>query len=353
MTRPDQVETAVRRALEDAVAGLPPVTTLVEGMHARAARIRRRRRTVSAAVAVAVVVGGVGGLLPRWGGTGTPPDVPPAGSSRSAAPAPATRTPAQRPDGPVPSGPATSGAATSGPSTPGTPSGRPAAPLPRPAVTSAGASADDWSRRTPALDETFAAGPLDRRRWTPYVGSSAPVTDWTPDAVTVSGGTLRIAVEPVLPRVRAGGVKAVAEHRTGRWEVRWRMSAGGGAIAQLDLLGDGPDGVSHAATLDPSRGTLTVQDLVHGTETRVAVDGREYHSLAVETTPRGVRWLLDGVVVDDRPGTAPRRPLVLALQAFVSEPACAAQPPAAGCPGPSVAGTVLEVDRVRFWPYRS
>jgi hypothetical protein len=350
VTRPDQVETAVRRALEDAVADLPPVPGLVEGMHARAARIRRRRRTVGAAVAVAVVVGGVGGLLPRWGGTGTPPDVPPAGSSRSAAPAPATRTPAQSPDGPV-----ASTAATSGPSTPGTPPGRSEAPLPRPAVTSAGtprASTDGWSRRAPELDETFAAGPLDRRRWTPYVGSSAPVTDWTPDAVTVSGGALRIAVEPVLPRVRAGGVKAVAEHRTGRWEVRWRMSAGGGAIAQLDLLGDGPDGVSHAATLDPSRRTLTVQDLVHGTTTRVAVDGREYHDLAVETSPRGVRWLLDGVVVDDRPGTAPGRPLRLALQAFVSEPACAAQPPAAGCPGPSTSGAVLEVDRVRFWEYR-
>lgn len=347
MTRPDQVEPAVRKALEDAVAHLPPVPGLVEGMHVRAARIRRRRRTVGAAVAVAVVVGGVGGLLPRWGGTGTPPDVPPAGSSQSAAPAPATRTPAQGTGAPVPSGPP-----TSGPSTPGTPSGRSEAPLPRPAATSSGTSAGTWSRRTPELDETFAAGPLDRRRWTPYVGSSAPVTDWTPDAVTVSAGTLRISVEPVLPRVRAGGVKAVAEHRTGRWEVRWRMSAGAGAIAQLDLLGDGPDGVSHAATLDPSRRTLTVQDLVHGTQTRVSVDGRDYHSLAVETSPRGVRWLLDGVVVDDRPGTAPRRPLRLALQAFVSEPACAAQPPAAGCPGPPTSGAVLEVDRVRFWEYR-
>ena len=343
MTRPDQVELALRKALEDSVAHLPYAPGLVERAHDRAARIRRRRRTAGTAIAVAVVVGGIGGLLPHRGGPVAPADPPPAGSTSQGTPA--TGSPPDRPS-------ATAAPAVAGTDAPGTPTGTPRPALP-PAVATSAPSSVTAAWGTPELDETFDSGPLDRRRWTPYVGSSPPVTDWTPDALAVSGGALRITVEPVLPRVRAGGVKSTGAHRTGRWEVRWRMSAGGGAIAQLDLLGDGPDGVSHAATLDPSRGTLTVQDLVRGTVTQVAVDGREYHTLVVETTPRGVRWLLDGAVVDDRPGTAPARPLQLALQAFVSEPACATQPPAQGCPGPSTSGAVLEVDRVRFWPERS
>ena len=168
----------------------------------------------------------------------------------------------------------------------------------------------------------------------------------------VLGATL-LVLPFVSPVARAGGVKLNgAGDRYGRWEVRWRMTAGYGVTGQFVFFGEGPGGIGHIATLSSAEHLLTIADLVHGTSHDVPLDGTRYHTLAMESTPQRVRWLLDGRVVVTESGGAPSLPVVAAVQAIMAGADCGHVPLPAGCPGAATFPQRLDVDYLRFWTYQ-
>jgi hypothetical protein len=332
-------EDAVRDAMHRLAEDMPYVPDLRGKMNRRAARIRGRRRVLAAAVsALAVVaVAGVAAWLPARGVPDVPVANPPATSPTS--PAGRTTTP---PSGSPKPGPDTSQPSTSGRIGPASPTG------------STGA-APGWGPLL--LDEGFAAPALDTGRWDLYAGASdSPETVWAPEAAGQSAGMLRLSVERVratTPVARAGGVRLrTAPQRYGRWEVRWRMSAGYGVSGQFVLFGAGPGGIDLLATLRSAERTLTVADLARGNSRDVAVDGTRFHTLTVESTPRGVRWLLDGAVLADHAGAVPV-PLGVGIQALIPAQDCGRLPLPAGCAGRASFPQRLDVDYLRFWAYRA
>jgi hypothetical protein len=341
---------AVREALHAATEHLRQVPDLVERVHDRAGRIRRRRRQAGvvglAGAAVAALVVGVAITLPGRGASPGPTftGVPPAGSGGpSGQPSTATGRPFLSP--PASSAPSSPGPTSPRPTGGGTPSQGPSSTVP----------AGPWGAAQ--LDDPFGSTVLDPTRWIRYQGAAASQeTLWAADQVSVGGGTLRLGVARVsdsTPVARAGGVKVAGPgQRYGRWELRWRMTAAPGVVGQFLFLGEGPGGIGHVATLSSADRTLTLADLVHGTRRELTVDGRRFHTLAVELTPDRVRWFLDGTVVSDRAGGAPTRPVIAALQALVPGPDCGARPLPSGCSGPATFPQTLEVDQIRFWPYR-
>ena len=333
-------ERAVRDAMLRSVGQVPDAPDLMVRARVTAERIRHRRRrrvtAVGAALAVLVVAGGatavqagLGGpdvvaTRPWPGGTSTPSDRDPSGS-----PVPPTSVPASA---------ATTGSAPPSPIA----SDRPAGP---------------WS--TLRLDETFTAATLDTGRWTMYTGTStgSPATTFSPSAVTLTaGGGMRITVDRISqtpPTVRAGGIKAAgAGSRYGRWEVTWRMTAGYGVTSDFLFLGEGPGGIGQVATLIPAEHRMTISDKVHGTGTDITVDSTRNHTVAIESTPQRVRWLLDGKVVVDEPGGAPSIPVVPAVQALVPADDCGLTPLPASCAGPTRFPQYLDVAAIRYWAYQ-
>ena len=344
-------EQALRQAMARTVQDVGDVPDLVERMHARAGVVRRRRRAGAVAGALTALVALTGIVVrPPWAGHD---------GSATIAPVPAT-APTEALSAPVtPSGsaPAPTAHATSTSIGSTAASSRPAAAATttttRPPTD--GTPAGPWAAVT--VDDDFTTAPLDTGRWTPYSGSSgSPETVWSPDVVSVHDGALRLTVERVsttTPAARAGGVKLAGDGaRYGRWEVRWRMTAGHGVTGQFLMLGEGPGGIGQIATLQPAEHRLLVEDLVRGTSTTVPVDGAAYHVLAMESTPTGVRWLLDGRRVVDEPGGAPVGPVVAGLQALVQGSDCGRIPLPADCTGPATLPQHLDVDRFRFWPYQ-
>ena len=330
----------VREALHLSVERLPPVPDLVERVHDRAGQLRRRRRRAGlAGTGLAVALAGAAFVvLPHRAITPGPvPTAPAPGGSGE----PSSR-PAARPSGSPSGSPSRSQSS---------PSGSPS----RPSSGSSTVPAAQWG--APQFEDRFDSSVLAPDRWVRYTGSAAsPQTLWSPGQVAVRGGVLQLGVARVSdipPVARAGGVKvAGAGQRYGRWELRWRMTAAPGVVGQFLFLGEGPGGIGNAATLSSADRTLTLDDLVHGTRRQVTVDGRRFHTLAVELTPERVRWLLDGTVVSDQPGAAPTRPVVAALQALVQGSDCGAVPLPDDCAGPASFPQTLEVDRISFRPYR-
>lgn len=332
-------ERAVRDAMLRSVEPVPEVPDLMVRARVTAERIRHRRRTrvaaAAAALAVLVLAGGVTALRAELGR----PEV-----SASRSPAGATPTPSSADS-----------------------SGSPASPTSAPAVTSAGGSssppaatdqpAGPWSRLR--LDERFTGPTLSPSRWTPYTGTSAgsPATTFAPSAVAMTdGGGMRITVDRIgqtPPTVRAGGIKAAGDAvRYGRWEVRWRMTAGHGVTGDFLFLGEGPGGIGQVATLLPAERRMTISDKVHGTSTDITVDATQYHTVTIEATPQRVRWLLDGDVVVDEPGGAPGIPVIPAVQALVPGDDCGLTPLPASCRGSARYPQHLDVTAIRYWAYQ-
>jgi hypothetical protein len=365
-------ELALRAAMARSVARVPDAPDLMGKALVRAARLERRRRAlaVSAAGTLALVVV-AGGTTMFTLGTAGPRVV-------------TVDDPASRPSGPTEHGP-TSGTkgedlgATS-PSTTGPTAGastrsttrattrattRPTTHAPTRSTggaTTRTTTAPNQSA-TPAgpwtavrTDEGFAGSSLDTNRWLPYTGAAnGSPTTFSPQALTVQGGTLRITVDRTAganPPIRGGGVKAAQSQQYGRWEVRWRMSATPGATAEFVLLGDGPGGIGQIATLSPADRRLTIDDRARGTSRSVSLDATQYHLVTLESTPQQVRWLVDGRVAVTEPGGAPSVPVNAAVQALVSNADCGATPLPSACTGPAVYPQHLDVDYFRYWAYQ-
>lgn len=333
-------EAAVRDAMLRSVWQVPNSPDLMVRARVTADRIRHRRRrrltVTGAAMAVLVVAGGATALQTRLGG----PDV-----GARPTPASVTSTPSanDQSGSPVPrtSAPGSASPTGSSPSSP-VASDRPAGP---------------WSSLR--LDERFTGPALEPGRWTSYTGTStgSPATTFAPSAVTLTnGGGMRITVDRISqtpPTVRAGGIKATgAGFQYGRWEVRWRMTAGYGVTSDFLFLGEGPGGIGQVATLLPAERRLTISDKVHGTSTTITVDATIYHTVTVESTPQRVRWLLDDKVVVDEPGGAPSLPVVPAIQALVPAEDCGLTPLPASCAGPARYPQYLDVAALRYWAYQ-
>lgn len=343
----EPTEQAVREALARTAATLPYAPDLAEGMHRRADRIRRRRRRVAAAAAAVAVLAG-GGLVARLPDPVAAADGDAVAPTATASPGPAVPTAGSTAGSLAPTPNRSAPPPTGTPTPTGTPGSQPPPATP-----------DPWG--APLLDEQFSGTGPDPLRWSRYQGPSAsPETYWSSGAVSGGDGLLRLTVRRVsdrTPTIRAGGVRLVGDRfgagqRYGRWEVRWRMTAAPGVTGQLVFLGAGPGGISQLATLSPAEGSLTLEDLARGSAQEVALAGTAFHTLALESTPERLRWLLDGAVVADRPGGAPTGPLVAAVQALVREADCGATPLPAGCAGAATYPQVLEVDRLRIWAYR-
>lgn len=336
-------ERALREAMARSVRDVSDVPDLAGRVHRRAGRLRLRRRLAAVAVvgsvtAVVAVAGAVvgGPWAGRHDARTTPVPASPEGPPR-----PVTASPSRPP-------------ASAGSSSPtARPTARPTATSGRTVPPVAGGP---WGQ--PQLDEEFTASTPDAGRWTPYSGASGSAeTVWSPDEIAVRGGALRLSVERVsatTPAARGGGVKlAGAGQRYGRWELRWRMTAGHGVTGQFLFLGEGPGGIGHLATVAPAERRLLLQDLVHGTRRELAVDSTGYHVLAMESTPARVRWLLDGAEVLSEPGAAPSVPVTAAVQALVQGSDCGRTPLPADCSGAGTLPQHLDVDYLRFWPYRA
>jgi hypothetical protein len=378
---------------------VPDVPDLMARAHVRAARVRRRRTGVAATgLALALVAAaGIGTLLQSGrdpdeavtvqqpaptSSSPTPTPFPaatgPATPDPSVAPtAPATRRPATgnahgptSTTGAVRSGRTTSAgptarrttAARGGPTATRTATGR-AASGATGAATGGAASGGDplrpagpWS--TVQVDEGFTATTLDRARWTPYAGTSgSPETTWSPQQISVQNGALRLTVDRVgetTPVARAGGIKqSNAGQRYGRWELRWRMTAGYGVTGDFLFLGEGPGGIGQVATLSSADRLLTISDKVRGTSREISLDGTRYHVVAMESSPQRVRWFVDGRVVVDEAGGAPTIPTVAGVQALVPGADCGRTPLPSGCRGAAAFPQYLDVDYLRFWPYQA
>ncbi len=352
-------ERAVRQMLSRRAEQLPPVPDLVGAMHHRAhglRRLRRARAGLAAAVAVVALVVVVPRMIsgdePHTGvvaartGTPAPTSASPAGTG-TASPSPRASasgrsvTAAGSPTGSRAPGTSTSGGPAATATTPGEVTG-----------TSAGMSGP-WGAL--GFDDEFGAPAVDPDRWTSYTGASgSPETLWSPQEVGVGDGALRLGVERVsdtTPVARAGGVKRAGDgERYGRWEIRWRMTAGYGVTGQFLFLGEGPDGIGEIATLSPADRRLILEDLAHGTRQVVSVDGTQYHVLTLEIAPHRVTWSLDGRTVAAWTA-APDRPVVAALQALIQGADCGRTPLPAACAERATFPQYLDIDYVRYWPY--
>lgn len=340
-------ERAVRDAMLRSTEPVPQALDLMTRAQLAADRIRHRRTRRVAAAAVAITVlaigGGAAAMRDRTAGRS------PVGGTTTAATAPssvATVAASAAQSGPPASGPAASGPAAS-----------PRNTAPPTGASSAGQPQGPWGH--PQLDEHFTGTALDTSRWTLYTGTSSgsAATVFAPAAVTLpGGGGMRITVERTgqsAPSVRSGGIKvAGAGTRYGRWEVTWRMTAANGVTADFLFLGEGPGGIGQVATLVPAERRMTVSDKVKGTSTDVTLDVSGYHTVAVESTPQRVRWLLDEKVVVDEPGGAPSAAVIPAVQALVAGEDCATTPLPASCTGPASYPQYLDVASIRYWPYQ-
>lgn len=197
--------------------------------------------------------------------------------------------------------------------------------------------------RTPVFDEEFNGALLDLSRWTshePQPGVPNPrVHTWLPEAVTLSGGQLHIAVPANSPD-HAGGIVTtygIFAQRYGRFEVQFRAPAAPGVRAEFLLLpipegmlpgidafrisGDTPNRVALAnhwgneQTRRSYSDSFAVPDLSKG-----------FHTVAVEWEPRQITWFVDGKKTFESTDGVPQQPMYLVLDLAVDKSA----PPSSG-----------------------
>jgi hypothetical protein len=172
---------------------------------------------------------------------------------------------------------------------------------------------------------------------------------------------LRISAQHVRatePTTDVGGLGSRGSaRRYGRWEFRWRMTAGLGVIGQFLLVPapgtPGPGEPRYGATLSSVDGTLRLSDLLTGDGTSVRLDGTSWHTVAAEWTPGRLVWTVDGHPALTATSDLPQGPVWPAFQTLLSGPDCGVAALPAECGGTrTMFPQVLEIDRFQFWEYQ-
>ena len=335
---------AMERSVRDTFAA----ADLAGRVHCQAGQMRRRRRQrVLGSVALLAIVGWAGAARPwlqpaRPGEASGVTVVSDPGSSATPSPS-ANLTPSATgsPSGTgLPSGTGSPSSRSAGRSAAGT--------LTSPSRPSAGTT---WGAVT--YEDGFAGATVDGR-WTVYTdGQPTPVSLFSPDRVRLGSGTVRIgadrpgtsAADPA--RATVGGIGALGSlDRYGRWDVRWRMGASPGAVGQF-VLGTRAASV-FVVTLMPDDGRLQVENRISGQTLQQPVNGTVYHTVTLEWSPSGARWLLDGRQFGVWTTGLPTAALWPALQTLVLVD-CTPSPLPAGCSRPAALPQNLEVDSLRYW----
>lgn len=325
---------------------------LVPMVHQRARGIRRRRATVAGAVTAAVALGiglGVPAVSGQFDGADT------AGAASPGVSAPVMATGAGQASGAASvsasggaSGAATSGRATGVASAPVAPSG------------AGSALATGWGPVT--FHDEFGSSTLDRSLWTlVYDGPGGKYGNWSPTGVSVADGALRLSVARTgagSQPVTFGGIGASGfTQRYGRWELRWRMTAGRGVIGQFVLSPQATVTSGQEPTYSVTVSAATGQVSVSGAGAAVAgsvsvAQPTGYHTVVVEWTPQRLRTLVDGAAVAESAGPQPAEALWPALQAWLPGPDCGASPLPADCGGATTSfPQALDVDWIKYQPY--
>jgi beta-glucanase (GH16 family) len=213
----------------------------------------------------------------------------------------------------------------------------------------------------PAAAEDFATGPVpDPSRWGLYTVTDPNGASWSPAAIRVADGELRIAGHGKNP-TGAGNVSGGmcwcgddGDQLYGKWQVRARFDAGPGygpVIGLWPRSGDGSRGfVTFARLFQPDRKSMECFANWTGGSGEGTLDGdfTTWHTYTVEWRASWIKVSVDSIMVYDSANTPgfvpPHEPMHLVLQQMVG-PRSDLLPPDAMTPDQ----IVMHVDWVRYY----
>jgi DNA-binding SARP family transcriptional activator len=318
---------------------------------------RVRRLVVPVLVAAALLIGLVGGILSGRGllPAGGRPDGPVAASAPAVArlgpgPIAASPTPTNTPT-PTPSpSPGLSKSAT--PPVVANPPGPP--------PTSAGSPSTVTDR--PAAAEEFSTGTVpDPSRWSLYTVTDPSGASWSPAAVHVVDGELRIVGHGKNP-TGAGNVSGGmcwcggdGNQLYGKWQVRAKFDAGAGYGPVIGLWpkSENPNNgfVTVGRLFQPDRRSMKSFAYWAGGSGEGGLTGNftDWHTYTVEWRADSIKIFVDDTLVYDSAHTpgfvAPQEPMHLVLQQMVGPRNDGVPPPDATTPDQ----VVMHVDWVRYY----
>jgi hypothetical protein len=214
---------------------------------------------------------------------------------------------------------------------------------------------------SPAAADDFSTGPVpDPSRWGLYTVTDPNGASWSPTAIRVADGEVRIAGHGKNP-TGAGNVSGGmcwcgddGDQLYGKWQVRAKFDAGAGygpVIGLWPKSGDGSHGfVTFARLFQPDRRSMECFANWTGGSGEDTLDGdfTTWHTYTVEWRASWVKVFVDSVLVYDSANTpgfvAPHEPMHLVLQQMVG-PRSDLLPPNAMTPDQ----VVMHVDWVRYY----
>ncbi len=193
----------------------------------------------------------------------------------------------------------------------------------------AGPQIPGWNLK---FQEEFEGNGLNYSKWSPHPpatagwGSLVDAPDWTPEAVSVSGGQAHIAARLAASGINSGVITTVGTFAQtyGRFEIRCRMPAGAGLEPLFQLLpvpsGELPEiDAAHSLGSDPA--TALFGNRWRGERTERSYTGKYgvgdlsngFHVIAVEWDADQIVWLVDGVERFHSYEGVPHQPMYMAI----------------------------------------
>jgi len=229
----------------------------------------------------------------------------------------------------------------------------------------------------PIRNASFEGGRPNAKHWDVSDGAwshNGELQYYAPDRAVIRDGAMVITADQRAVgdrKMSAAHVSTAGRHelKYGRWAIRaklptsegmwpaiWLLPASGAWPPEIDiieLVGKEPDRVHHSYHYGPLRDGLLPWDLGQtSTDHHKAKDyANTWHDFAVEWTPEGITWFVDGKVTHRFGRTSaqrsklPTEPMYLIMNVAVG--GFWPGPPGADTEWPST----MEIDRVRIWSY--
>ena len=195
----------------------------------------------------------------------------------------------------------------------------------------------------PIANSGFEGGVPDPQKWLVADGAwshNQELQYYAPDAITVDRGRMVITTldRPIGDRKYSSGhisTQGRHEQKYGRWEVRaklptsqgmwpaiWLLPVDGSWPPEIDiieLVGKEPDTVHHSYHWGPLRDGLNPWDLGQSAVNKTGgMDFRKkFHDFAVEWTPKGITWFVDGRPTHHHAANLPEVPMYLIINTAV------------------------------------
>jgi beta-glucanase (GH16 family) len=183
------------------------------------------------------------------------------------------------------------------------------------------------------FDDEFNGAELDLSRWVPHDPRGQQSKSFAPQAVSVSGGQLHIAVAGVVSTF------GTFSQTYGRFEIRCRVPAGRGLRPRLLLLpvplgplpeievfettGSSPSKVFFANRWGTEQTERSFGDSFIGPDLSTG-----FHILSIEWNRERITWFIDGKEKFQSVDGVPRQPMYLLIDLAVGRPDESTAPPA-------------------------